>query len=283
MPTAPFREELREPRRSFSCAPLLCPFDRCDRDHDHTILSHRSNQRRSHGAMFFHLYHGVLITMRYLLPVLTLCITVHVAQAGTYLCPVSADVNSYYSWRQYAGVSAGAKGTDTTMTVQYNWGVYEREANYIYMKFNMSAIPDHDTVTAATLHMRLYHYVGEQPTVALTREDWTENPTSFGWYDQPGATGATLATAGDWSSWAGYQWTSVSLDLTHWDSAGDVADDVTAVRLACSTYDKTQFYTHEYDGGSSAAYLEVTSVPEPATLVMLAASGIVAVRRRQCS
>jgi len=194
--------------------------------------------------------------------------------AGIYNCAVTADAEAYEVDRWSGADTLGAIGTALTLKMQSYNGTTAYYGNYTYLKFDLSGVPDLDTVTKATLHVYVTT-ADTKPTIAQCGENWTEAMT---WYTQPAA-GAVLAGPTAWSPWAtgSWAWADLNLATGGWNYSADLADNVLALTLTVSNW-SSDISSRE---GVHPAYLVIETIPEPATMALLGIGAVALIRRRR--
>jgi hypothetical protein len=139
-----------------------------------------------------------------------------------------------------------------------------------FLKFDLTAVPDAMTVTAATLHMYQVNGTGflSSGTNVLYVDDDTWSETTLTWNDGL-AVGAVLGTCPDnkdhrdWSQWD-------LLSTGQWSPAADLSDNVLSLAVdEVGGSSSHNWISSNHQDPQAHPYLEVWYIPEPAAGAIL--------------
>ena len=169
-------------------------------------------------------------------------------------------------------------GPETHTYYYHSQGI--RTSHYIsYLKFDLSSISDDFIISSATLN--LYATSSQtSPYIYKAEDDWDEEAIT--WLTKPDSVGA-IADRGTWTTITD-QW--VSFDLYNWTYAPDLADDALTIALYAYGNDgsnRSYFATKEYPDPDLVPYLQITGIPEPATIVLLGFGSLALLRRKRAT
>lgn len=138
------------------------------------------------------------------------------------------------------------------------------------VKFSLSGLPDSSQLASATLNLYQYDAGGFVPHVSIYHVDndtWTEETLT--WNNAPAFNGQVIRNN------IGFNAGWVSFDLLGsgiWDYDSDLNDGYVTflVKSDESGDERHNFYSKEEDvQGDFAPYLQILTIPEPATLALL--------------
>ena len=167
----------------------------------------------------------------------------------------------------------------------------------IYLKFDISDVPDDAVITSTELNLYQDFSSGSLYFQHIEQDDWSEKSgeeygtLTYARHSDPNDMVVDHYMAPyvphytrDWDD----KW--MTYELSTWDYAPDLIDDQLTIRIQFGILDdyRNKFYSKEYGDGSFGAYLDVvtepaTVIPEPATMLLLGSGliGLAGFRRKK--
>ena len=152
-------------------------------------------------------------------------------------------------------------GISTYLTAYNGWA---SGAKLPFLKFNISAIPDHYQIVSARLFVYCHLNYGENDmdVVNVENDSWQENAITYANMPEYGYTlDSTTPVPGHWLEWDLLRYSNLYGNEFYllWNWSQDLRDNVVSLMIFdyAPTGSGSVFYSREYNGGTYAPYLVI--------------------------